>query len=205
MGRVWWRDSLGRASTWAGFESLRCHAVWGKSHIFQLPLSPPQNEVMGDNHQCDPRSSCLLSKHSFMNPHCRVLGGGPGWCPSCCALLYRMFVVLGSSTSRVTAEMGGRQRTYPRTRQAAEPLQIALRRYCSPLEALNSNRTPSVSQPATCGPSKKDRALKENILVSKCRLIRLLNFLRRCTCGQGKKGRSPAALTGVVDNSLGPN
>lgn len=118
--------------------------------------------------------------------------GSPGWCPSCCAHLDRMFVVLGSSTSRVTADMGGRQRTYSRTRQAAEPLQIAPRRYCSPLEALNKAiETASVSEPAMW--PKRKRALKENILVSKCRLIRLLNFFRRCTCGQGKKGRSPAA------------
>lgn len=36
--RVVVETALGKASTRAGFESLRCHLVWGKSHIFSGSL-----------------------------------------------------------------------------------------------------------------------------------------------------------------------
>lgn len=40
------RQQWAKASAWAGFESLQCHVVLGKSHIFSSPLVSTQKEVM---------------------------------------------------------------------------------------------------------------------------------------------------------------
>lgn len=157
----------------------------------------------GDSHQCDPRSSCLLSKPSFINQLCRVLGG-PDWSPSCCAHLYRMFLVLGSSTSRVTAEMGGRQ-THPRTRPAAEPLQIAPRRYCSPLEALNKAiGTPSVSEPAMW-PKRKRQSLKREHSGEQMQIDQAVEFLLEDVLVDKARREGCQPLNWCVWDTLGPN
>ena len=116
-----------------------------------------------------------------------------------------MFVVLGSSTSRVTAEMRGRQRTYPRTRQAAEPFQIALRRYCNPLEALNTAiGTPSVSQPAMW-PKQKRQSLGREHSGEQMQIDQDVEFFLEDVLVDKARREGAQPLNWCVWDTLGPN
>lgn len=196
----------GRPRGWFGAHHVT-RGLKGASHTSSSFLSPPLNED-GDNHHKIPGVLAFWAKHSFMNPTAEFLWGGPGiWVSFMPALPHRMFVVLGSSTSRVTAEMGADKEHILSELgwRAAELTASHSGTHSSPPGSTEScQQWPFCSTNQRCGPSKKDRALKEKHSGEQMQIDQAVEFLRRCTCGQGKKeGAQP--LTGVFGTLWGPN